>query len=160
MKSKDRAFYNVEFDGQPLEVDAETALSLIVEYQIYLAFKEPTDGYSDVPKVAQHINEEGNTAVITVISSLSTHLQFPLYYTKSHLRGLQMALNMKHITNVLFVPENIAQFLLYAYYVNSVGDFDRGMTVMLVDVGNSATTVSVFRCEKVSLAFLLHSRTE
>lgn len=71
-----------------------------------------------------------------------------------------MALDMKGLRNVVFMPENVAQFVLYAYYANIGGEFEGGKTVMLVDMGNSATTVSVFRCEKVLLEFVFHFRTE
>ena len=71
-----------------------------------------------------------------------------------------MALDMKGLRNVLFMPENVAQFVLYAYYANIGGEFEGGKTVMLVDMGNSATTVSVFRCEKVLLEFDCHFRTK
>lgn len=66
-EKNDRAVYDVQFDGQPLVVDAETVISLIIEYQIYLAFKEPVDGYSDVSKVAKRLMDTNSTAVITVV---------------------------------------------------------------------------------------------
>ena len=67
---------------------------------------------------------------------------------------------MKGLRNVSFVPENVAQFVLYSFYANNAGEFNKEKTVMFVDMGNSATTVSVFKCEKVPFEFSFHFRTE
>lgn len=37
-----------------------------------------------------------------------------------------MALDMKGLRNVVFMPENVAQFVLYAYYANIGGEFEGG----------------------------------
>lgn len=48
-----------------------------------------------------------------------------------------------------FIPECVAEFIQYAFYANREGEFDTPSNVMIIDMGNVSTTVSVFACKKV-----------
>jgi len=63
---KDRAIYRVTFDKNPLDVDVETAVSRIIEYQLYLAFKTQDEGYSEISKIAAKYVSTKSKALFTV----------------------------------------------------------------------------------------------
>lgn len=43
----------------------------------------------------------------------------------------------------------MAEFIQYAYYANRENEFETPSNVMIIDMGNISTTVSVFSCKKV-----------
>ena len=48
-----------------------------------------------------------------------------------------------------FIPDYMAEFIQYAYYANRENEFETPSNVMIIDMGNISTTVSVFSCKKV-----------
>ena len=63
---KDRAIYNVTFDKKPLDIDVETVVSRIIEYQLYLVFKNQDEGYSQIPEIAARYASTQSKALFTV----------------------------------------------------------------------------------------------
>ena len=66
LEGKDRAIYSVTFDEQPLEMDVEKAVSRIIEYQLYLAFKGLDEGYNMLTEVAKRFVDTHSSGVLTV----------------------------------------------------------------------------------------------
>ena len=66
LEGKDRAIYNVKFDGRPLDIDVETVYSRIIEYQFYLAFKTQDEGYSQISEIAQRYSATKSKALFPV----------------------------------------------------------------------------------------------
>lgn len=61
-----RAYYNLKVNGEEVSVDAEVALSLMLEYLFYLGFKESDDMYDNVSSIAQRGVEQCERAIISV----------------------------------------------------------------------------------------------
>lgn len=63
--SPERTLYNVVFDNKPLQVDAEYAISMILEYGYYLSGKVQDDSRQR-EEIAKSINDSNNQVIITV----------------------------------------------------------------------------------------------
>ena len=75
--SNNRAYYNLQVDKADTPIDAEVALSLIMEYLYYLGFKNQDELYDDVTTIAQRGVSECEKALFSVILSISVNPSFP-----------------------------------------------------------------------------------
>ena len=57
-----------------------------------------------------------------------------------------------------FIPDYMAEFIQYAYYANRENEFETPSNVMIIDMGNVSTTVSVFSCKKVAMYYSMNNR--
>ena len=64
---------------------------------------------------------------------------------------------MRDLGTAYIIPQFLAEFLYYAFFANLNNSFDKGMNVLLVDIGHASFTLSVFHCERVCLFIHLHN---
>ncbi|KAK8826802.1 hypothetical protein WA556_004391, partial [Blastocystis sp. ATCC 50177/Nand II] len=126
------------------QFDVEALLSLILEYAFYIA--------SDEVKLYDNITQIASTYASKVSGFL---VSIPSYYSESHIKGIQMALDCKNLGEACFVRDNVAVAVDYGYNGNRVGNFDsQSRVVLFVDMGSVATTCTVVRYEKNSMEIL------
>ena len=70
----------------------------------------------------------------------------PEYYTKSNIRGLEVALSLAHLGQASFLRESIAVALDYGYCKAENHEFPaQGSTILFCDMGSHCTTVTIVR---------------
>ena len=65
------------------------------------------------------------------------------------LKLTSVVLDLRDLGDMYFIPDYMAEFIQYAYYANRENEFETPSNVMIIDMGNISTTVSVFSCKKV-----------
>lgn len=139
-EGKEHATFSVTYNGKKETVDAETALSLILQYVFYRCLDDETIPYDQYPLKLDIVRQHKQFAVIAL----------PPYYSVSNVRGIELALDMSELGSVAFIPETVAVALDYGYFKAHQHEFpEGGYVVLFCDMGKYCTTLSLVRFTNV-----------
>lgn len=137
-----RSQFSVSYRDTSYSVDAEAALSIILQYVYYRCFKTESMTYDTFPFELQTIREGMKPVAISI----------PSYYRDSNVRGVELALTLNEFGQAAFIPEGVAIALDYGYMKAINHQFpSEGKVVLFCDMGQIATTVTIVHFTNVCI---------
>lgn len=74
VENKDRAIYNVKYDGKDISIDSEVVMSLVLQYCYYRCLRSESIGYDTFPMELPKLLEQPHSMTIAVcFASSSLH---------------------------------------------------------------------------------------
>lgn len=106
VEGKEHATFSVTYNDKKETLDAETALSLVLQYVFYRCLDDNSISYDQYPLKLDVVRQQKQFTVIAI----------PPYYSLSNVRGIEVALEMSELGPVAFIPETVAVALDYGYF--------------------------------------------